>query len=236
MAKDKNQILWVAGAIIAVVLLYQYSGLFSTINLQSNPIQFLNKPIEARFTTDLIQPNITTFFDDSPINVTMVLINGTYLFTLENQTREGIFKIVMQAGNETISQVIEVKNPYIETSNDIPATANKRDIIEISIQTFNPQGDALNADSVDVDVYDPDNIKTTLFFEKQTNRFVKEFTFNKNGAYLFKIHARKVGYDTKETGAITNVLQSGGIPFIIWIWIGAAGLFIILFIWRRYRR
>jgi hypothetical protein len=188
------------------------------------------------FVTDKENLTAYTFFNDIPINTTNEFYNNTYKFVLYNVTQEGIFKVIFTAENFTESQVIEVKNPFIDIKHNIPETIEKGESFKIQIRTFNPQNEALNADSVDVDVYDPDNSKTTLFLDKQENIFEKIFYYNKAGNYIFKIHPRKVGYETKEFSTITAVLKTKGIHPIVWVWFVSLGIWLILFLIRRLKR
>jgi len=53
---------------------------------------------------------------------------------------------------------------------------------------------------------------------------------------VFKIHARKQGYDTVEKTAITDVTKTFGINPIFYIWAGIIFIFIVLFLLRRFRK
>lgn len=177
----------------------------------------------------------------SPGNQTIVLttnvINGTNVVQIDNVKQAGIFKLVVQSGSTTESQQIEVRQPFVDVKHDIPTTLVKGDSAKLSIQTYTPQGEIMDADSVDVDMYLPDGSKQSLLFDKQTNSsFTKQVTYVNAGEYIFKIHAHKLGYTTNEVSTITNVILKSGPNPILYIWFGAALLFIGLVIFRRFRK
>lgn len=258
MAKDNSTIVIVVMVVLAL-LFFQNAELFG-INLQSQQIQYSNEPIKARFTTtEFTQPssscvfpdcgpNIQTFFDgeelfyldpsnDTILEVSVDVINDTYVVVLDNVIEEGVFKIVVTEGNLSETVVIEVRKPFVDVEHNIINLIDKGGSETIQIRTFDPQGNELEADSVDIDVIAPTDITTNIVLDKKGgNIFEVVFNYEEAGNYLYKIHARKDGFEIQEVTAITNVIKSQGIHPIIWVW----GIFIVvwltLFGIRRIRR
>lgn len=240
MAKD-NRPLLIVGLIILAVLFFQYSDFFG-INLLSPQVQYNNQDIEARFKLiNYTNPTINAFFDNEKIfeitanetnetiTFTKDLINGTYVLKVMGIKEEGIFKFVVSEGNTTEIQVIEVRGPYVDITYNIPGVVDEDEIVDLEIETFTPQGEELDADSVDVEIIDPDNKAETISFDKSGNKFTKRFNYKENGNYQFKVKARKDGFETIEVTAITTVVKTGGIHPVVWVWIGAAIFWFILF-------
>lgn len=240
--EDKEAFLIVA-LILAGFLLYNYSSFFG-IGIISPQVQYYNKPIVAEFTlTNYTNPLIQVYFNDKEIyqltgnqtnetiSFTRNLVNGTYDFKLENIISEGILRIVVSENNVTEVQTIEVKQPYVAITSDIPTLLDKGIKITINIKTLNPQGEPISADSVDAVVTKPDNTQQTLILTPNSDNtiFSKEYDYSAAGNYVFKIHPRKLGYATVEETALTSVLKAAGIPIIVWIWTGALIIIIILF-------
>lgn len=242
MANDKT--IWIVlGTILAIALLYNYTN-FGSIILSSAQVQYYNKPIEARFTTNLTDATIQIYFNNvkltENVNNTELdidIINGSYVAIYRpNITQEGVFKIVALSGNTSEVAVIEVKTPFVDSKNDIINVLDKTGTQKLSVTTFNPQGENLEADSVTIEVIAPDNSKQTLILDKSGNTFTKDFKYTQAGNYVFHIQAKKMGYNTIEKTAITNVLKEAGIHPILWVWAIALVLFIIFFIIARVRK
>lgn len=197
-------------------------------------------------------------------------INQTCLPRYEinyNITQEGTFKLVLSAPvvpcyNETVFDnstnsssttlkcpiaampsdiiTVEVRKPFVDETNNIPTTLDKGQNELITVSTFNPHNEVLDADSVTLIVTRPDNKQETIEMKKDsTGKFSSNFNYDKAGSYVFKIHASKLGYDTVEKTAITSVLKSSGVPLIMWIWIISGGVILLLvlgraFLWRRH--
>jgi hypothetical protein len=175
--------------------------------------------------SSVIQSFIYTYLDN----------NGTYTLKLTNVTEEGIFKIVVSEGNKTPEvQVIEVKKPYVKVIADIPQSVERNTRSTLEVKTYNPQGEKLSADSVDIVVSTPDSVERTIDLvkvnETDSNTFRIEYDYLNYGAYNFKIHARLPGYETLEEHKLTTVLKTEGIHPIIWVWTIAIILYVILFL------
>lgn len=240
MTNDNSSTLIIIGIIVAVALLYNYSGFFG-IGLRSSSVQYYNEPIEAQFNlTNYTNPSIELFFKDEKImefdandsnqtiSFTKNLVNDTYDFYIEGIKEEGALKIVVSEGNVTETKIIDVQQPYIDIIHDIPNTAVEGDSIKINVTTLTPQGDPIESDSVVMDVIYPDNSIKTLTLTKSGINAERNFNYENKGTYQFKIRAIKDGYKTKEYSAVTSVISAGGIHPVVWIWIGAFILFIIL--------
>jgi len=170
------------------------------------------------------------------IGYTKSFSNGTYNVRFENIYSEGLIKIKVSEGNNSETKSVEVRQAFVDISDNVPNLVDRSKIWTIEIDTKNPQGDALEADSVDVDVYDPLNVKTTIFLEKAGSKFTKQFSYVTAGNYQFKIHARKEGYVTKEVTRITSVTKSEGIHPIVYIWVAATAIWLLLFGIKMLRR
>lgn len=162
--------------------------------------------------------------------------NGSYNIVLKNIQGTGLIKIKVYEENNTETKTIEVRQAFVDIKDNFPNLVDRSKMWTLEIETQNPQGDALEADSVDVDVYDPLNVKTTIFMEKAGNKFTKQFTYETAGNYVFKIHAKKEGYVTKEVTRITSVTKSEGIHPIVYVWIAGVILWLLLFGIKMFRR
>ena len=161
--------------------------------------------------------------------------NGVYSIKLENINSEGLLKIKVIEGNYSEIKTVEIRKPYVAIKNNIPNLVDKGKQWTIEITTFNPQDDTLEADSVDIDIIDPTNSKSTIFLDKAGNKFTKVFYYDKSGNYQFKIHARKDGYVTKEVTVITSVAKNEGIHPVIYLFLAATILWGLLFIIKQIR-
>jgi len=235
--KENNSLYFALIVIALYTLLYlgANGSLFSSVSLQSNQVQYYNKPIIVSITTDLVDPNISVYFNNNLLNASVIILNNTYKITQELSS-EGLLTVYLASGNESFSEVIEVRKPFVDIKQTIPTMLNKGESAKLEVRTYNPQGDPLQADSVDIDVYDPSNIKTTIFLDKEDYVFTKNFIYSKEGNYIFKINARKSGYNTVQQTVITSVLKTEGIHPIIFIWLGIIGIWIILFIIKRFKK
>jgi hypothetical protein len=164
------------------------------------------------------------------IGYTKSFNNSNYVITLKNIEGTGLIKIKVSEGNYSEVKTIEVRQAYVDIKDNIPNLVDKSKLWTIEIETRNPQGDDLEADTVEIDVISPSNEETNIVLEKSGNKFTKQFSYTDAGNYQFKIHARKEGYITKEVTRITSVTKSEGIHPIVYIVAFAAGLWILLFL------
>jgi hypothetical protein len=161
--------------------------------------------------------------------------NGTYILKLTNVAETGVFKFVVSEGNHTETALIEVRKPYVAMKNNIEPSVDEGAILNMQVTTFNPQGNNISADRVEITMITPDNKQKELTLVKSGNLFTTTINYNQIGNYQFKIRPVLEGYTTEEFTAITSVVKQSAINPIIWIWLGAAGLFILLFIIKRIR-
>jgi len=244
MAKDNT--LLIIGIIIVGAFFIQYSDFFG-ISLTSPETQYNNKDIHAEFKlTNYTNPLIEIFFDgveiykfdanetNQTISFEKNLVNETYDFIISGIDNEGTLKIVVSENNITETKVINVLDPYVAVTHNIPNTAEEGDSLKILISTSNPQGELLDADSVTIDVTTPDNTLETLTLTKSGDDFEYNFNYEDAGTYQFKLKAVEIDYKTKEFSAVTTVIKAGGIHPIVWVWMAAlifwATLFIIKYI------
>jgi len=183
-------------------------------------------------TTNETYYTLTNYTRNQSIILTKSISNGTNYIGLKNINSAGLIKIKLTEGNYSEIKSIEVRKGYVDIKDNIPSLVDKGKVWTISVSTYNPQGDILEADSVDIDVYDPSNNKETLYLEKSGNNFTKTFNYDTAGNYELKIHAKKEGYETKEITRITSATNEGGIHPIVYVWIAAAGLFVLMFLVR----
>jgi hypothetical protein len=228
-------------AIVLAIIIAKNTDLFG-INLQTEEVQFYNKDIVIPFTlTNFTNPTIEVYFNniklyDQSSNITdhmtytQSLNNGVYTITVKYIASAGTLKITAIENGYSEVQNIEVRQAYVDIKDNIPNLVDKSKIWDMEIDTYNPQGDILEADSIDIDVYDPLNNKNTIFLDKSGNKFTTKFTYTNDGNYQFKIHARKEGYITREVTRITSVTRSEGVNPIVYIWVGAAVLWALLFL------
>lgn len=242
MATNKNFPL-VIFIILAGIYLFSNTELFS-ISLLTPQVVYYNSPINIKFTTNLSEPQISLYFNEvllsqtnQSITYTDAIINGSYVLTVSNITQDGLLKVIASKENVSEIQVIEVKKPFVDIKHDVLATTEKGTTDKIAIKTYNPQGEAIEADAVDIISIDPANKETPITATKaNANEWELTFNYKDAGNYIFKIKPRKAGYDIREFTAITSVTKSAGIHPIIFVWAGAAILFLILFVIKRLRR
>lgn len=161
--------------------------------------------------------------------------NETYFIRINNLSSSGVIKFTLTEGNKTETQTVEVRKAFVDIKTNIPNLADEGVSLKIEIKTFTPQGDVLEADSVDVDVIDPSNTKTSLSFTKSVNVFSYTFNYADAGNYQFKIYPRKDGFDTKEFTVITSVAKKEGVHPIIYVFGFIFAIWLILFIIKRVR-
>jgi len=244
MSKSDKKIIWIILVVIAVLYLSRQTTIFSIVNLESPLIQYNNQPIEVIFSSNISNPSIEVFFNEQQlyklINQTEgdynLGVNGNNYIITYDTAEKGLFKIVVAESNISDVITIEIKNPYITVKHDIPSSVEQGDDVTITIQPVNPQGEPEDADSVDIDVTGPDNKKQTIFMNKVDDVFKANYEYGLPGNYIFKIHARKLGFDTKEGTAITAALKRGRIHPILFLWIGVPLLFILLLIIKKVRK
>ena len=230
----KNQ--WVWPTILLILLLFVANptpGPLSIVSL-SPAVQYYNEVVKVSFSS-VVSVNVSTFFNDAPINYSLVQQNNVYGVSV-NVSNEGLLRVVSLSQNVSDTLVIEVRKPFVDSTNNVPNVVDKGEIVTIQVLTLSPQGEPLEADSVDAVVTLPDNTHQTLVFEKGGNAFTTKFTYASSGNYVFKINARKVGYTTQEKTAITSVIKKEVVHPIFWVWGGALLLFIILFIVKQVRK
>lgn len=162
--------------------------------------------------------------------------SGAYQVMLENVKSAGLIKLRLIEGDNSEVKSVEVRKPYVRVDHDVPNLVDLNHQQTLTIITKNPQGDDLEADSVDIDVIGPLNDKTTISLDKSGNKFSKTFIYNHDGTYQFKIHARKEGYTISEVTAITSVTKDAGIHPIVYVWIFGISLWILLFTVKLFRR
>lgn len=208
---------------------YNDQQVFEILNYEVNESIFNATTNETTIITKNVTINQTVTFSKE-------YINGTYILRLSNVNTEGTFKFVVSEGNLTETQVIEVRNPYVDISNNIKNIVDNGAIEKIEIRTLTPQNKELDADSVEILVIHPDRTEETLNLDKSGSLFSTNFNYQKNGNYQFKIRARKQGFDTVEVTAITNVVKTSGIHPVLFVWIFAFGLWVILILIKFARR
>lgn len=236
-----NTIFWIIGIILVVALLYQYGDFFG-IDLTSSDVQYYNEPIEVQFKlVNYSNPSIKLFLDsieilefdandsNQTVSFTKNIVNGTYDFYIEGIDKEGILKIVVFEGNITDTKIIKIEKPFIEISHNIPNTGDEGDSIKITAFTKTPQGEILDVDYVEIDIYYPDNSMDTIRLTKSGDGYIYNFNYQDKGTYQFKIRAIKEGFKTKEYSAVTTIISTGGIHPVIWLFIFAIILWLIFF-------
>lgn len=240
MKNDHSTIIIIA-LILAAALFYNSSSFFG-INLKSSEVQYYNEGIHAEFELqNYTNPTIKLFLDNREINeydindtnqsisFTRNIVNGTYDLYVEGINDEGTLKIVVSEGNITETKVIDVQQPYVAITHNIPNTAEEGDSIKISVLTTTPQGEFTDADSVVIDLTYPDSSLDTLTLTKSGETYEYNFNYENVGTYQFKIKAMKEGFKTKEFSAVTTVISTGGIHPVVWIIIFAAIIWAIFF-------
>lgn len=240
--KDNQKMLWFLVIVIGIVLI-KNAGLFS-INIQGSDVVYYNEPIIVSFSlTNFTNPFIEVYFNDIQIfeedNETIFYTqtyDGNYEITIENINTHGLLKIKAIEENNTEIKTLEVRQAYVDIKENIPNLVDKGKLYTIEVDTFNPQGDTLDADSVDIEITDPLNNKETIFLEKSGNKFTKQFNYKNNGNYILKINAREDGYVTKQVTRITSVAKPEGIHPIVYVYLSAAIIWFLLFGIKMLRR
>lgn len=163
-------------------------------------------------------------------------LNGTYVLKLTGFNETGYFKFIVSEGNKSEFQTIEVRTPFVNIENDIRNVIDQGSIEKITLKTKTPQGNDLEAESLDIQIIKPDNSVETITPSKNGNVFTFNYNYLKEGNYIYKIKGRKAGYDSKEFTIAVSVTKNASIPLIIWIWMAAALILIILIIITLIRR
>lgn len=218
------------------------SSLLWEVKASTNCLQSASSP----YNSDYVSLNKYTEKNGFPVykkiksNVTTYLWcigrnNNYFIETLDSGLIDKYFnKYTYNCTSET--RTVEVRQAYVDIEENIPNLVDKSKLWTIEIDTKNPQGDDLEADSVDIEVTDPLNAKTIIYLDKSGNKFTKQFNYENAGNYIFKIHAKKEGYVTKEVTRITSVAKPEGIHPIVYLWIGAAIIWLLLFGIKMIRR
>lgn len=223
--KVRNTIIVIVLAFLLLVIAKQFD-LFSTQTLELNQVQYYNKPIKLQITTDIIEPIFTAKFNNQNININYTKQDQVYIITTELE-EIGLLKVYL---NDELIETIEVKKPYVTALNNFPTIVDKGTTYTIEIEPINPQGEVLDSDSMDITIIFPDNKQSKMVLEEDGNIFKGTIQYTDSGNYIFKIKPRKIGYDTKETTAITSVLKTKSVHPVFYIWAGLIGLWVLLFI------
>lgn len=173
-----------------------------------------------------VYPNISQSFVYSYISS-----NGSYTLKLTNLSQEGTLKFEVKEGLKTEAEVVEVRAPFVKAVHDIPESVNRDTRVDVTVTTYNPQGESISADQVKLIISAPNSVDRTVLMEKQgnsSNVFTASIVYDEYGLYTFKIQPSYFGYKIGEFEALTNVIKTEGIHPIVWVWTGAAGLFILL--------
>lgn len=201
------------------------------------PVEYINQTTnETYYINETHQVKIYPATKNNQKEIyTFNYINGTYALRLENATT-GYFKFTIIEGNKTESQVIEVRNPFVDMKNDFENTVKQGVKYDLEILTYTPQGEVLEADTLEVDLTTPDSSVQSLTFKKEGNKFTLPYTYAQNGNYIYKIRPTKLGYETKEFTIIVSSTKTGGIHPIVWVVMITSIIFIILFVIKLIRR
>jgi len=225
----------IIGILLAIIILSNTGKKESTV-LLGEQVMYYNDPISITLATNLADAQITTFFNELPYPSTVILVDGQYSVIFNDLNQEGIAKVALQKETETNIILVEVKKPFVKVTHDFPMLSiEKGTTSTLKVQTYTPQGSILDAEDIEVVLYNPDNSVEIIPFNKDGNTFSKSFTFKEAGGYIFKMYGKHPGFNTQEYTAIVNVTQPEGVPYIITIWFVLAGLFILLFIVARLR-
>ena len=133
--------------------------------------------------------------------------NSTYFIRVSNLSSTGVIKFTVSEGSTTETQTVTVQRAFVDMKNNFPNSTKEGETYKLIITTYDPQGNALEADSVDVNLTNPLNQIINLSFEKSNNTFTLDYSYISPGIYFFKVYPRKAGYDTKEF--IINTTVSG---------------------------
>lgn len=245
---EDNKPMMIAALILLAIFFFNNPGTF-TIFLESPQVQYNNEPIVAEFKlANFSNPLITAFFNDvqifeisanetnDTISFEKNLINNTHKLTVSGITGEGVLKLVVTESNfqtegQPLTEVetIEVRDPFVDVTHNLLNVADKGSTVKIEVRTRTPQGDSLEADSVLVEVTDPNSNVQFIDLDKSGDTFTKNFNYEEAGNYIFKINAKRTGFDTREVTAITSVIKTSGVHPIVWIWIAAIVVWVALF-------
>ena len=231
---------------VFVIIKYEPLQMESLINLESKQIQFYNNPIEVVLKGEFSSPLIQVYYDNALIydNIDNTTQDQDVTITNDNSQiivkyvakRAGILKVLVKEGDTSDIATVEVRKPYVDSKDNIPIISmDKGSNINIQLTTYDPEGNSLEADSVDMDFVDPDTERETVFMTKSGGTFTADYTFTKAGIYNVKIYARKNGFDTMERTVIVNITTTGGLPPVLYIVGGGIGLLISLVLLKRWR-
>jgi len=231
--KDKTNLIIVIIVIIVIALLIN-SGNKKESTLLGEQVLYYNNPVIVKFTSAISDGVVSAYFDNQIYNATISQTgNGSYSVLYDGLKQPGLAKVVVTKGTESEVLVIEVKKPFVKCITDFPISLSKGETKTLTIKTYTPQGDSLDAENIEVVLYDPNNDNSNIAFSKMGNTFTTDYKFEKAGAFIFKIYGKQPSFDTEEYTAIIDVTQPEGVPYIIYIWMGMIGMIILLFIVAR---
>lgn len=242
---DSTKYLIIVFLLIAGVLYAKQTGLFALVEYKSPVVQYYNSPIEVEFiVTNATEISIEAFFNGNKVysdidgtNDGVEVIKGTeYHKVIYTASSKGVFRVEVSEGDSKDTFTVEVKQPYLESKNNFPASIKKGEKATLQVTTFDPSNLPIESDSLEVTVELPSSEKKNLDFTKSGNMFTLDYTFKDAGGYIFKIYARKAGYQTVERSAITSVVGQDEPHPVFYIWGIGVGLFVVLIIARIVRK
>lgn len=219
--------------LIFLVLTLFVSGCSQIFSVSSatDLIQYTNEPIKVAFTTNIMAPEINVYFDNQAIDFQQTKDGDTYTITASVAT-PGILKIIISGGEKPETITIDVRKPYIKVVYDIPPQVEEGESAELIIETQTPQGTPLDVDSVEIVYSDPTNVFHTIEMRRiGVGEYATLINYKQRGNYIFKIYPHLLGFETKETTAITAVLATTQFSFAVYLFIGA-----LLYYWYGKKR
>lgn len=235
MAKQDNQWIWIIGIIIIGIVFAKYSSL-GAIGLQSPSVQYYDSPIIASFQTNLINPQINTYFNDGLVNSTIVqsaCANNSANYSCINfninyrTTSSGIFTIIVKSANDQELYTIQVKQPYIISTNDILTNLSTGQLENITINTFDENSKPIDVDSILLNAISPDKSSENVQLTRTDIGIYRgAYNYKNKGQYNMQITATKEGYTSYNNIVFTSVLKGAGIS--IWIWLALGFLILII--------
>lgn len=233
MDKTKRILFWIVGIIIILLLIN--NPFKKEANLLSSQVQYYNKPITFSVSNVSLDSNVAVSFEGNNINFTKQIVNNTLLISTNVMSTGTVTASIYGTATETV--FIEAKKPYLDVKTDFPINLDLNTAYPLKINTFNPQGEKVAADTIDMDITLPDYSKDTVLLAKTgENEYTYNYTFKQSGGYFFDIHARIIGWDVNEKRVAVQVLKPAGIHPIIYIWLGTIVVWLILFIIKRFRK
>ena len=215
-----------------------FSGSFKKeATLASSQIQYYNEPLTVNLKNVTLNSAVEVLFNGVPAAYTLNQSGNNYKVVVP-VTNEGLLQVNLFGPNNTIENFfVESKQPYLNAEIEYPISIDRDSKVTLNITTKNPQGNIQSAESIDADITYPDNTKKTVSFVKQPDgKFTLDFEFKQSGGYFFKVHPRYTDYIVNEKTISIQVLKPEGVHPIIWVWLGSAILWIILFVIKRFRK